>query len=622
MTHLRRWMAPLALLLALAGRLMVCAAEPNGPSDDLPRLIAGLDADRFEVRRHCGERLNELAAQTAWRERLAAAIGRALLDPETSIEVRRRLGPLAERLPKFAPEPPAELPPGEFDRLIAGLDAERFGARLGAASRLTWLIERPEWACQVIQRLKRLRGDAALSAEARQRIEPIWDAARRVWLASDPAAWRMPPVSEAEIRRWIDELVVGPSPSRTRASPATQLATEPAKRRAAARWQAAEQELLDLLARDEYLPKVKAALEARLAAGDLDAGAEGRIDNLLEWTRPMLVAERWMEEFGRGQNVLVQYLRVGEENYVTGAAHPCLFDQVDDFTAHCVSGNNLLPGTYRVGVLFPTPNALGSDAQFRLVNLPTPRRRMAYEQYLKIQESQRFAELSRRTLDDLLIQKRPLKEAELVMLEKLDAVAVSRFASGYLPIQGDPEPSDRKTERRIGRASPYQNLCCLLVEHGTREAAPGLIAALTADLFPPLAGEGACAWHWLAGLAIAQRDPWAASNKSAGEALPDGRGLPGCDEWLAGLMERTDPLSTVDAASSGSFGLAPPDLGATAAAILLARHHVDWGRFGLEWAGDRLIAEVGGPNYRFVSPAMRRKALDWWAERQRRHEMP
>jgi len=574
------------------------------PADDLASLIADLNAELFEVRLRAEERLTELAAERHWHERLAAAIGRALLDPETSIEVRKRLQPLAERLPKFAPEPPAELPPGELDRLIAGLDSNRFSARLGAARRLTWLIERPEWACDVVGRLKRLRSDGALSAEARQQIEPIWEAARRAWLASDPATWRLPHVSEDEIHRWIDELAGPPAKS---LEGRTASASELAKRQAAARWQAAEQELLDLLARDEYVPTVKAALERRLAAGDIDAGAEGRLVGVLEWIRPMLVAEVWLEELGIVQNRSLQYLRVGEPNYVSGH-NPCLFDHVDDVTAHCVSGNSLLPGDYRVGVLFPTPNPFGSnsDALFRLVNLPTPRRRMAYECYLKTGESKRFVELSRRTLDNLLAQKRPIKEVELMMLEHLDAVAVSRFASGYLAAHGDPEPPDRLAERRTGRGSPYQSLCCLLVERGTRDAAPALLAAIEAKRFPPLAGEGACAWHWLAALAIAQRDPWVANDRPGADHLPR------CDEWLAGLIDRTDPLSNVGPAAAGDR---PPDLGATAAAVLLSLYQVDVGRFGLEPAGDHLIAEVGGPNYRFVSPVMRRNVLDWWKQR-------
>ncbi|HEV3005392.1 MAG TPA: hypothetical protein VGX78_13080, partial [Pirellulales bacterium] len=501
---------------------------------------------------------------------------------------------LAEALPKYVPQPPAELPPGELDRLIGQLDANFFGVRLGAANRLKWLVARPPWACAVIERLKVRRRDPRLSAEVRQRIEPIWDAARRTWLASEPATWQLRDVSDAEIRCWIDDLAAPAAPADGPATAATQAAE-------AAR-QAAQQELLDLLVRDEYLPRVKTALEERLAAGNFDSAAEARFSDLLEWTRPMLVSEFWSQQLGI-EHRSVQYLRVGEKNYVPGAANPCLFDYVDDRTAHCVIGNNLKPGNYRVGVLFPHPRPFGADAdgQFRLVNLPTPRRRMAYEYYLKLSEAERFAELCRRTLDDLLAQKRPLKEAELVMLEKFDAVAVSRFACDYLPALGDPEPPDRAAERKTGRASPYMNLCNLLVEHGTRHAMPGLLRAMAAKRFPPLKGEENCDWPWLAALAIAQRDPWPTTD------VPGDDSLPAIDDWLAGLIERTDRLST-----EGEW---PPELGATAAAILLERHLIDGGRLGVEPAGDHLIAEVGGPNSRFTSPAGRQKVIDWWREK-------
>jgi hypothetical protein len=581
--------APFALL-----RAEVPQDESSVAADvDLPRLIANLDSEDFEERRHAAERLEELASASHWQERLAAAIGQALVDPMTSIEVRGRLTRLAESLPKYEPEFPKELPPGELEVLIGQLDANFFGVRLGAANRLRWLVERPEWACEVIERLKERRRDPNLSAEVRQRIEPIWDAARRTWLASEPATWRLREVSEAEFRRWIDELAEPAAPSD---SPT------------AAQRQAVQQELLDLLVRDEYLPRVKTALEERLAVGDLDAASEVRLSSLLEWTHPMLVSEFWSQQSGV-ENRSLQYLRVGEKNYVPGAANPWLFDYVDDQRAHCVIGNNLKPGDYRVGVLFPHPRPFGADSegQFRLVNLPTPRRRMAYEYYLKLSEAERFAELCRRTLDDLLSQKRPIKEAELVMLEmfaKHESAAVSRFACAYLPEQGDPEPPDRAAERKTGRASPYANLCNLLVEHGTRDAVPGLLRAVAEKRFPALEGEENCDWPWLAALAIAQHDPWTARDS------PDDDGFLSCDDWLAGLIERTDRLSTESDR--------PPELGATAAAILLERHAIEPGRFGLEPAGDRLIAEVGGPNYRFTSPTLREKVLDWWREQNKK----
>jgi hypothetical protein len=130
----------------------------------------------------------------------------------------------------------------------------------------------------------------------------------------------------------------------------------------------------------------------------------------------------------------------------------------------------------------------------------------------------------------------------------------------------------------------------VLVEIGAPEALPGLLAAIDAKRFPAPTAEAPENWPWIAAMSIAERD--------AG---------PKSDAWLASLIERTDPLRI--------HGDKPPELGATAAAILLARHRESLGEFGLESAADPMLEEFGAPGYRFTAPDKRQKALKWWADR-------
>ncbi|HUY88381.1 MAG TPA: hypothetical protein VMV10_06580 [Pirellulales bacterium] len=560
---------------------MAAAAEPR-PAPNIAALIGQLDAPRFEIRQRAAASLAELSQEPAQQEPLAKAIHEVLLQPDTSFEVRSRLEPLLKKLPPTEPPVPLDISTEEIDRLIARLDAGKYAERLGAAARLKWLVTRPRIACEVMTRLKGFVADPKLSAEARKGLQPIWDASRQTWLTSDPKSWKLPPISAQEIDRWLDVLSL-PAPPEDAA---------PAARKARAlRQEQAQQELLDALVRDDYLPQTKAAIEARLATAELDMVARGRLEKLIEWTRPAMVAEYWEEKHHLG----IQHLLIGEPSQSRGAERPSYFDRIDDRVAHCVSGNSLKPGDYPVGVLFPHPNALRANAQFHLVNLPTPRRRLAYEFSSKANETVRLAALSERTLAAIAAEKRPLGEAELAMLHELDAGAVSRFVGGYFLNVGDPVPPDRAEQNHMGRASGYANVCNLLVEIGTPDALPGLLAAIDAKKFAAPTAESPENWPWIAALSIAERDEG-----------------PKSDAWLAGLIERTDPLRIEGDSAPGA---GPPELGATAAAILLARYKEPLNDFGLESAEDRMLAEFGAPGYRFVLPEGRRKVLRWQADR-------
>jgi len=224
---------------------------------------------------------------------------------------------------------------------------------------------------------------------------------------------------------------------------------------------------------------------------------------------------------------------------------------------------------------------------------------MAYHYRIKSQPERRLPELSERTLVRLAAEKRPLKQAELLMLPSLDAHAVSRFAGKYLAAVGDPPPPDKQQEDRAGRGSPYESFCNLLVEIGKHEAVPGILGAIKSGALKKPAAASPNRpqgdWRWVAALAILASDPG-----------------PDADRILPDLISRTDPLVL--------NGDSPCDVGATAAAILVDLHHIEVEKFGLEQADDPLLAEFGGIGYRFNPPEMRQKVLDWWSQRQKSAE--
>ncbi len=572
----RRFLVATGTALCLACFVVAPSLAAEEALHQAAQLIEQLDDARFEVRQRAAAHLEQLAERKENQRPLAQAIQEILLKSETSFEVRSQLELLLKKLPATAlPVPPDNVTPEQIRQLVQQLDAGKYSERLGAAARLRWFITRPELACETMTLLKHVQADASLSPEARKQLQAIADAARQVWLTSDPKDWRLPVVSDGEIQGWLDDLTA--EPPGEDASPAERKAV-------AARQEAAQQELYDLLARDDYLPRIKAALEQRLARIEMDDAARVRLETLFNLTRPAMVAEYWEEKHHLG----IQHLLVGVPSQSAGARRPSHFDRIDDQTAHCVSGNSLSAGDYPVGVLFPHPEPIRANSQFHLVNLPTPRRRMAYEYFVKTDEATRLRELSERTLARILAERRPLSEAEFCMVQQLDEGAVSRFAGPYFMAVGDPIPPDREAEHRAGRASACVNLCQVLAEIGTREALEGLQTAIKEKRFNEPTPELPENWPWIAALAIAERHP-----------------DPKDDPWLASLIERTDPLRLE--------GDRPPELGATAAAILLMRHHVPLGRFGLESAEDRMLAESGAPGYRFVAAEMRQKVLRWWA---------
>lgn len=548
--------------------------RPEKARQDIAKLLGDLDSDHFVVRREAAAHLRRMARRPEMRRMLAEEFERVLLSSETSLEVRSQLERLRvdADLPRAVPEPSAKTSAEEVQRLVGQLDDASYARRLGAARRLEWLLRDPEAVVLIVAALRERLSSAELSADARHWLEPIWGRARGLWLATDPATWRLPPVGDEQIARWIDDLA-RPVPQGARPE------AWPVHRDAA-------RELRDLLARDEYVSRVRKAIEARLAAGNVAPPGAARFQELIELCRPAMVAEFWQGGHHRG----IQHLLIGVPSQSPGAPRPSHFDRIDDKVAHCVSGTNLSEGNYPVGVAIAHPNQ--KDAIFHLVNLPTPRRRMAYEYLVKRDEARRYAELSRRTFDRLLKIGQPLGGGDLLMLRQLDPRELSRFAGKFFLAVADDRLAYDGIEWTGTQGSRHNLLCVYLAANGTREAAPELLEAIKRHRILPPRAEAPYQMAWIAALSIAARDPW-----------------PEVDTWLAAQIGRSDPLVI------GREGH-PPELGATAAAILLARHGRTPSQFGLEPARDDVLDDLGLKAQRFTAPDWRAKVLKWWEERQ------
>lgn len=372
-------------------------------------------------------------------------------------------------------------------RLVEALDDGHYAVRLAARDELRQASGDAKLAPLAMEQLKKRLALPGLSLGSRQEMHALWLRARGTWLLDERSPLEpLEPVTEAMIDRWVGDL--------TAAIPADSRRSTPAR----IKLEAAERSLEDLLACDGYVTTVKAALEKQRAASN-DDSAVRRIEALLEWTRPAMVAECWQD----GRNTGIQHLLIGFPNHSPGADRPSHFDRIDERQAHCVSGHSLSPGDWPVGVLFPHPRH--AAAQFHLVNLPTPRRRMAYEHAVRVPDDVRFAMLTTRTLADLARQRRLLLPAELQMLEELDAEAVSRFAGEHLL-----SLDDRLSAAPGDEGSHHLAVCALLLERGTASAAAGLLDAIEKGRIaspPEFAQRGL---PLLAALAIAQRDPWPA----------------------------------------------------------------------------------------------------------------
>ena len=574
-----------AAVVAAAGGASAAGGK-DGLHEKVARLLVDLNSDRFEVRRRAAEQFEKLMAEPELRRDLAAEFQRTLVRSDISFEVRRHIERWSRQLPSPPAEPVADLSPKDLDDLVRRLDDDSYGVRRGAARRLDWLLGNPKLVWPIMLRLKQRLSDDALDQQAKRQLETVWRRARGAWLTSEVAQRDLPAVSDLQIDRWLDELVRpgGGGPA-----------------------DAANCELLDLLARDDYVPRLKRAIETRLSQKPL-AEAVAKLRSLLDWTKPELVAEFWE---GRRQSS-DQHLIVGVPSISEGAKRPSHFDRVNEHWAHCVSGNALTPGNYPVGEAFPYPGEEGA-AFFHLVSLPTPRRRMAYVSCSNADEQKRLAAISRRTLDHVLADKRSLSEPELLTLEQLDPAELSRFAGRYFLLVDDRGMSQTGVRRLGGRPSRFGMICVRLAVDGSKDAMPALAEAIAKNRFLPPMLLAPYRLDLLAALSIAARDPW-----------------PEVDAWLADRVVQTESL--VERPSSrvnfrifdGSLlrvhgelmeGLpSAADLGATAAALLLKRHGQQPAGYGLLPANDAVMEQLHVSGYRFGNKDGRAKIEQWWRQ--------
>ncbi len=568
------------------------AAEPGATLDrgadaarrEIAGLVQQLNSDRFEARQQAVSKLQAIKTRPGAGPVLAEEFRRVLLSAETPFEVRRQVERLQAGLPAVDEKRLDSVPKEEIGRLMRQLEDDRYGVRLGAKRRLEWLLGDPKLVSAIYGALKERLGEPELSLDARQWITPICVRARMSWLTSDPATWDLPAVSESQIRAWVDELAQPAAERGPTGRPPTR--------------QHAMQELRDLLARDEYEAKVVEAVESRLTRNDADPQAVRRLQDLLDLTRPAMVAEFWQSR----RHVNTQHLVIGVPSRTPGADRASHFDFIDDDTAFCVSGQNLSPGNYPVGVAIPHPRSLG--AMFHLVNLSRPRHKMVYECLTSSDQGRRLAEITRRTLARFLASHQRMSVEELMLLEQLDPDEVSRFAGPYFLAVDDQVIPDDVLDASLGRpmlpsvdpsiARPMQAarvsrhgaICCVLAASGTREAVPGLLAAIDKGRFAPPGPKAPYRLPWIAALAIASRDPW-----------------PECDAWLCQIVGRTELLVL-----NRDRG---PDLGATAAGVLLARSGLEPIQFGLNEVDDPLFESIDLTGYRFESPNQRERVRQW-----------
>ena len=551
---------------------------------ELQHRIQQLDSPYYETRRMAAERLEHWLAMPEMAALLAEQFQQLIVQPELPYEIRWRILNWRTRLPAVKIEPPAAVSAEELQRLVCQLDDDSYAVRSGACERLQWLAGSESLAKPILLILKRRLTDPALSTDTYRRLESIRTIAWGIWLTSDAADLNLPPVSPAQLEGWLDALGQPAAKNDVRATIGRRIA---------------RQELLDVLAQDRDVPQVKAAIEARLR-GKVDPEAAARLKELLDLTRPVLVAESWIDH----KQQLEQHLIVGQPMHAPGALHPSHFDSADDHTAHCVSGNSLNPGYYPVGVAFPPPNwPLDFPvAAFHLVNLPTPRRQIAYSYYVKTDQAARLAKLSHRTLERFLAEKKSLSNAELGMLGQLDAREVSCFASRYFlavedgRVDEDLDQQSVTSHNHLGRhSSRFGALCAQMARDGTRDAAPGLVEAIRQNKFLSPTPLSPYRLQWLAALSIARRDPW-----------------PDVDRWLA---ENIDNQQTVIIDHDES-----PEIGATVAGLLLARHKERPEAFGLQAAADSQLVELNLPGFRYSTPDDVQRVREWWKRQTENHK--
>ncbi|MBL8828822.1 MAG: hypothetical protein JNM18_17720 [Planctomycetaceae bacterium] len=580
---------PSLLALALLAGVPVCAAPPvPARPADLGQLFEQLDSDEFDRRADALQHLQLLCDDPQQLPRVAEWVQRLLVSPGLSPEVRTQLAPLLKKLNGTS----KVTPPQEADWIAAieALDADEFERRTNAAAKIELWLKHDLAVGPILTRLKQRQAAEvdAPSRESHERLTKLANLARGMWLTAEADRWPLKPLEGADLNRWLDTL--------TREPTAAPLPLELAR-----------QELLDRLANPPDLERVVTALKDRLGQPNLSVDAQMRLDELLQWTKPAMVAEIWNGPRHR----TIQHLLIGVPAQVSGAPNPTHFDQIDDRKAHCVSGNSLTLGDWPVGVFFPSPRTPAWSTQFFLFNLPTPRARLAYERYVERPEHERFRDLTRRSTARWLADRTALTPGEIVMLGQLDRAAILEFVPRYLRTVDD---ASLEVVAALPEAlqSRHGLLCVTLATYG--DAAVG--RALSDPKLQERVDCPGKIWPRLAMIAIGGQTEWPGLDAALAEIVADDR-VP--DELISQL-----------------------DIRATAAALLLTRGGLAPSAFGLEpdklreqdlrdvlqqvAMSDELrfkgtVMQSGQatfttPIYKFTDDADRRRVQTWWQSRE------
>ncbi|MHB8897704.1 MAG: hypothetical protein ACYC6Y_03040, partial [Thermoguttaceae bacterium] len=169
-------------------------APAENLAGQIRQLIVDLDAGEFAVRTGAFQRLERLSADEASRQVVAEAVERAIVDAEISFEVRKQLQRLRRDLPpaSLAPDS-AQVDAEVVDRLLLQLGDDSYARRLGAESRLHWLLGNADAADLIYRQVKRCAAADPLGNEQVHVLGRIYGDARAAWLEdearkTDPAA--------------------------------------------------------------------------------------------------------------------------------------------------------------------------------------------------------------------------------------------------------------------------------------------------------------------------------------------------------------------------------------------------------------------------------------------------
>ena len=505
--------------------------------------------------------------------------------------------PPADSIASIAPPNPAgtirtaEAAPSaaEITKWISQLDSDRYTTRDAAVARLSAAARDRQSCAGVYQAMKSGLADPTLPLNTRLTLASLVDEARYHWLVAAERKFEL--ASAAQVDGWVAQV--------SKASRNAEAATR-------VRGAAAERELLDALLNSENVVHVKQSVEKALESDELDPVAATRLQNVREWTQPAIAAEYWKQR----RNQSIQYVLLGKPTRLDGAYRASHFDELGRTSVRCISGNSLRPGVYPLDVAFPHPRE--HDAFFQLVSLPAARDRFVHQfETTRLNDAARLRAITERTMMPAIDRRRVFEDGELLVLPQLDPPTVARLLSDYFSHVPD-EAYDLSDVLPMltDESSRHRAACLMLAVDGSHELVPALVDAAKSGRMRELPTDQPHSIPWIAALSIARRDPW-----------------PEIDVWLESLIDRSEPITF--------GGDAQCELGATAAALLVARHGETVERFNLvareplrrdlhdrfespvndlyrrRMFEDRMFRQLGITPHRFSEPGGRAAVAQW-----------